>query len=401
MGLIDRFTRDDVSAKVWWPFTLVLLVLVLLTFAGQQRSEADVRSAARAWFADDIVPTLQNSLAEGDVQAPLDAPAADVVRAALADTGGHQALRAVRLWAEDGLLLFSSGVDDAIGSREALNDAQIVVALTDPSRDVTVTSTRTHTGLETSPLYQGYRALPTTPATVAEMEMDETTLLAATRATWQGYRITGLAALALVLALALLSMREPVAPIGAGVPFFATSLPRGHVLIDADDEARLRQAGAWAKSRVASTEGRVSGLEAQNRALQAELQQALSSLARRTPARAMPAPVPAVERAAPPIRAAVPEPGPSKEPLLDLVVLPDSEPAVPVAAAPPEAEATAEDPDPHDVLARLVGPVGGEGDPTVDPSDVRARLARTAALKKPGSRERREERERQKRPPEA
>jgi hypothetical protein len=30
----------------------------------------------------------------------------------------------------------------------------------------------------------------------------------------------------------------------------------------------------------------------------------------------------------------------------------------------------------------------------VDPSEIRARLARTAALKKPGSRERREEQER-------
>jgi hypothetical protein len=32
---------------------------------------------------------------------------------------------------------------------------------------------------------------------------------------------------------------------------------------------------------------------------------------------------------------------------------------------------------------------------SVDPGEIRARLARTAAMKKPGSRERREERERE------
>jgi hypothetical protein len=32
MRFIDRFTLDDVSAKVWWPFAMVLLVLFVLTF---------------------------------------------------------------------------------------------------------------------------------------------------------------------------------------------------------------------------------------------------------------------------------------------------------------------------------------------------------------------------------
>src|SRR4026208_2058073 len=38
MRFIDRFTRDEFSAKVWWPFTMVLLVLFVLTFPGEHRA---------------------------------------------------------------------------------------------------------------------------------------------------------------------------------------------------------------------------------------------------------------------------------------------------------------------------------------------------------------------------
>jgi hypothetical protein len=72
----------------------------------------------------------------------------------------------------------------------------------------------------------------------------------------------------------------------------------------------------------------------------------------------------------------------------ELVVVPDAEDAVPTQA--PASPASGEEA--VDVLNRLVEPVGVRQDPTTaDPSVIRARLARTAALKKPGSRERREE----------
>jgi hypothetical protein len=38
MRFIDRFTRDEFSAKVWWPFTMVLLVLFVLTFPAEHRA---------------------------------------------------------------------------------------------------------------------------------------------------------------------------------------------------------------------------------------------------------------------------------------------------------------------------------------------------------------------------
>jgi hypothetical protein len=79
----------------------------------------------------------------------------------------------------------------------------------------------------------------------------------------------------------------------------------------------------------------------------------------------------------------LPEPEPSRplEPILDLVVLPDTATSGPDPSSNEEAA---------DVLARLVEPVSERPSNEVDPGAIRARLARTAALKKPGSRERRE-----------
>jgi len=76
----------------------------------------------------------------------------------------------------------------------------------------------------------------------------------------------------------------------------------------------------------------------------------------------------------------------------EVVVLPDPELARrgAVATGSPDSDAAV-----LDVLNRLVEPVGDPGPAGDDDvGDMRARLARTAALKKPGSRERREERER-------
>jgi hypothetical protein len=70
----------------------------------------------------------------------------------------------------------------------------------------------------------------------------------------------------------------------------------------------------------------------------------------------------------------------------EVVVVPSPAPT-PVAA-----KAVAGPDDATDVLHRLV-PEGDSPQPLSDPADLRARLARTAALKKPGSRERQEERE--------
>jgi len=96
------------------------------------------------------------------------------------------------------------------------------------------------------------------------------------------------------------------------------------------------------------------------------------------------------------VEVVAPEPEPSRsppEPLLDLVVLPEPEPEPEPEPASVPSAATEEQADAVDVLNRLVAPASPEHG-QVDPGEIRARLARTAALKKPGSRERREEQER-------
>jgi hypothetical protein len=78
----------------------------------------------------------------------------------------------------------------------------------------------------------------------------------------------------------------------------------------------------------------------------------------------------------------------------EVMVLPDPERAKVATGA---AHGPDSDDDVLDVLHRLV-PEPESPAPLDDPGDLRARLARTAALKKPGSRERQEERDTQEGP---
>jgi len=90
------------------------------------------------------------------------------------------------------------------------------------------------------------------------------------------------------------------------------------------------------------------------------------------------------------------DPEPSKDTRPEVVVLPSEQPsavgAKPAAKPAAKPEPKAAEPD-TDVVRRLI-PEGDEHpEPLDDPSDLRARLARTAALKKPGSPERQGQRE--------
>jgi hypothetical protein len=120
-------------------------------------------------------------------------------------------------------------------------------------------------------------------------------------------------------------------------------------------------------------------------------------------------PTPRRSRAEEPLETPAPAPKPAPDPVTvvadDVAVTSrspnaessdDARPEVVVvpslAKAPVAAKAGPGPDDATDVLHRLV-PEGESPEPLDDPADLRARLARTAALKKPGSRERQEERE--------
>jgi hypothetical protein len=504
MRLIDRFTRDEASAKIWWPLALILVVLFVLTFPGHNRAAQQQRADAAAWTTDVAAPAADAAY-RADPR---------ITATALADTaaGAPASLRAVRVWAgTGGTLLASSDPDDDLNNAAALNDDQLAEAVGQAGVPVALLSHSTPSGDDTSAtLFQVYVASRGGSSLVTQTEFVDSKLLADVNWTWLAYRILfGVGAL-FVLGLAILSMREPIAEMGAGVPFFPASLPRGKELIAADEERVLRQSGENARQRVEGMEMRLRELEAAKLGLEGQLQRALSELAIRPrragtgapPAsvRAIPGPqpgpepqpplaaasppaaVPSPEAEAPPAAAsvepaklkpkkpakpapsptgeepadrpedvrpvprlrAVPAPGPdvSKtesqpvppddvpaatearstpasaapetapeapsangedpsvvlpdadpsrplEPLLDLVVLPDTKTSSPDPSSDEEAA---------EVLARLVDPVTGHPSGELDPGAIRARLARTAALKKPGSRERRE---REQPPPDA
>jgi len=501
LRFLNRFTRDEVSAKIWWPFALACIVALVLSAPLANRAAEQTRSDAayRAGLLSNgtIEPLTKAGITAGGLTPALDALATD-----------DPSVSAVRVWNPQHELVASSVPTDQLNSAEAMNDGDIDTALSDGT--TWVVTDQLPTG-DTGPV-TFYAYSPVQGAAgplVTQFEATDAVLLADVHRFWLGFRIAVAVATLLLLALAGLSMREPVARIGAEVPFYPESVPPWLEVMDADRAVALEQAGDRAKDRLSGLRQRLEDSERLRLAAEGELQQALTALSAKrgmpmpsaapskpvnvmrqpTPEAAAAAvaaaaasakeakarrakraetepaktkPVPDKTKAKPkpvrgepePVTAATPEPVVIPEPVAEaatvaeataaatpepalpeppvtaaepaptresegesvsvladdvsitampgdvereedawpeVVVLPDPEPARRGAAAggSPDSDATV-----LDVLNRLVEPVG-EPDPAGDDvGDMRARLARTAALKKPGSRERREERER-------
>ena len=485
MRFLDRFTRDEVSAKVWWPFALVCIVALVASAPLANRSAEQTRDAE----------AYRASLQSDASIAPLTkagATAAELAPTLAAIAASDPSVTAVRVWDPQHSLVASSVPSDQLGSAEAMNDGDIDNAIADGT--TWVVSDRLPTG-NAGPVtfYAYYPIQGSSGPLVTQFEASDATLLADVHRFWLAFRIVLAAAVLLLLALAGLSMREPVAKIGTEVPFYPESVPPWLAVIDVDRAVALEQAGDRAKDRLANLQQRLDESERMRHAAEGELQQALTALSARrgmpvpnaatlsqptgaprqptpeaaaaavaaaaasakaaktrrakraeqAPVETKPAPVevrpepartkpkpkpvrtgptPAVAAHAEPVvvpepPATAPEPAPTKAPepesvnvraddvsitatsgeaeqadtWPEVVVLPDPEPARrgAVAAGSPDSDATV-----LDVLNRLVEPVGDPDPASDDVGDMRARLARTAALKKPGSRERREERER-------
>jgi hypothetical protein len=491
MRFIDRFTLDDVSAKVWWPFTMLLLVLLVLTFPAENRaidarrratSEADAMLGARV-----ISPNLAGA-PSGTIQGALGDQLKEEVRDEILVNDGR--IVAVRLWSPTSHeLVWSSLVTDRLGTSTALNDDAIDAAVA-AGAPTGVTTDRAPDNAPSPTLYYAYSTQGPQPV-VAEFEYLDSELTSDVRSSWLGYQIVLGLGLLLTLALSLLSMREPKARIGTGVPFYPESLPTDLSVVDSDRAVVIEHAAARIRERVGALQNALDESEASRRRVEGQLQQALAAL--NTPGHRMPIPdlepardvaprpaAPAPEapsrvrqpepvadapepvrarepEPAPPPEPTVPEPIPEPEPIVPTPVpepepivptpvpepepivptpvpepepivptpVPEPEPIVPTPEPVPEPEPQVEhEPEPEpaaaastdraaepevvvvpelqpagkesasDLLDRLVDPVGAH-DPRDDAGDLRARLARTAAIKKPGSKERREADEKQ------
>jgi hypothetical protein len=337
--LLDRFTRDDVSAKVWWPVALVGVVALVLSVPLGNRAVDQTRRDAAARAAAASVAVIQPLGVSGATPAQM----SDALQSLVADDAD---LVAVRVWDPSHLLVASSVRGDRLGSGEALNDADIDRALSEGS--ASVVTDRLPTGDEGPTTYYAYTLIDGRDGRlVTQFEAREAVLLADVHHDWLWLRIILLVATLLLFGLALLSMRDPVAPIGAGVAFYPESVPPSLRVMDAERAIELEQAGERAKDRLAGLQHRLDESERLRLKAEGQLQQMLTA---RGSGGAMPMP--------------------TTEP----VVIPEAAPA-PVARAPkPEAEA------PKPVTPLVMSPT---------PEAAAAAVAAAAATKR--SRKRREE----------
>jgi hypothetical protein len=465
VGLLDRFSKDEVSAKIWWPLTLLGVIALALSFPIANRAADRARADAAADAVAVSTTTLEPLTSAG-------ASAAQISDAARSIVAAQPTLSAVRVWDTSHRLVAFSDPDDQLGSAEALNDADI-------DRAVAIGSTWTvadEAGGSSEPMYSAYTAIRGDGEdVVTQFEAADATLLADVHRDWMGFRIVVGVGTLFLFVLALLSMREPAARIGAGVPFYPQNVPPWLRVMDVDREVALEQAGERARDRLAKLQAKLVESERLRLQAEGELQQALTTLGTKgrpaaplvvpdvTPAgrtaasapsqtfRGAPTPdaaaaalaaqeekkraraaaaaekqrVKAEAAAAEAARAEAAEslqPDPAEAdsaaahpPRPDHISVENDDLAVAVADASP-AQAADEwpqvvvvpEPKPaevtvggsanggeheaRDVLERLV-PETADPRPADDVTELRSRLARTAALKKPGSRERQDNRD--------
>ena len=368
--MYDRFTRDEVSQWMWWPIAMVLLVLVVLTLPGENRAiderRADVAERAGAYTAGRIAPIVSGQ----SIADPFDRNASSMLRDAVDGVVADPHVDIVRIWASDTtMLLWSSVPADPVGSAAGLNDPEIEAAAADPSAVHVSVVDRDLAGLEVSPTYSAYAPVSIGgDVALAQFEVPESTLLADVRTTWLGYRVTAGVAFLLVLAFALGSMRRPVARIGAGVPFYRTSVPDDVDVLEVDRRIELEQAGTHARERVANMEARLKESEEIRRKLEGDLQRTLTELATKTGAMR-----PAIARTAVRTEQVAPEPAlvEPQVPPAPVVRLPEATSEPEPAAPPPEVV------QPQTVEPEVVQPQ------TVEPEIVEPQIVEPGAVEPP------------------
>ena len=269
--MLDRFTLDEVSAKIWWPLAMVALVALVLTVpaANHAADRARRESAARAIVlsTSQIEPLTTNGTTVADISAALS-------RIQAANPGYD----AIRLWSGDERLLIASSLQPDPLRLGAFNEDDIAGALSSGSR--LVVTDRLPTGDPGPTTVHAYTKIdgPSGALEVTEFEVSDAALLAQVHHDWNGYRIVAAAAFLLLFGLALLSMREPVADIGVGVPFYPATLPPNLAIVDAERAVVIEHQDDHVRQRVDSLQQRLDESERLRLKAEARLQQALTTL---------------------------------------------------------------------------------------------------------------------------
>ena len=165
MRFIDRFTRDEFSAKVWWPFTMVLLVLFVLTFPAEHRA-IDARHRETA--------VVDAALSQRVIQPNLESvPASTAITGTLSDALAEEVhdeivvndarIKAIRIWSSSHVLEWSSLSNDDVGSDGALNDGDIDAATAAAGAPTWLVAHRTPTNEPGPATFYSYTAIGTQP----------------------------------------------------------------------------------------------------------------------------------------------------------------------------------------------------------------------------------------------
>jgi hypothetical protein len=330
---IDRFTRDDVSAKVWWPLALLAIIALVLTVPGANRAADDARADAASRAAELGTMEVRDSLSPTGVTS-----LQEKVRSSNA-TGATELLSlfaqdpvwsAVRVWSPEFTLWATSVPQERseITSGEANNDSYLQAATADGS--FRVVTDRLPTGGPGPTVFHAYSRIvgPAGGRYITDFEARDSVLLADVHREWLGYRIVVAVATLLLLGLAFMSMREPLAPIGTNVRFYPESLPANQTIVDFDRAFELDQADERIQDRISGLQERLDESERLRKKSEAQLQQALTALGSggrslTVPRPTGPEPDTKVEPQTPTRRRAVPQP-----------TAPQPAPARPAAAEP-------------------------------------------------------------------
>ncbi len=368
---------------------MLLVVLVVLSFPGGSRAieaRRDDLAATSARLASTIVaPALEGV----GLSTPLDPAAAGrLAERVEAGVTVDPHIEIVRIWAPDSTLLWSSVDGESIGSAAGLNDEAVTTSLADLSAVHTQTAERDLNGQPSEATFSAYAPVSVGGELAAvQFEASEATAFGDVRSDWLRYRLIFGVAVLVGLALALGSMREPVARIGAGVPFYSTSVPRAMDVIDLDRKIELERAGVHARERVANMEARIRESEGARLKLEGDLQRALTQIANKDAGRMRS--VIATSKATPsdaPTAPAVPAPAPSAPPAPTPTAPPTPPPApVAPAATPPTAPPAPPTPVTPAASAQTASPAPAPPAPTPAAADADRASRRAKVSKTPTS----------------
>jgi hypothetical protein len=310
MSPVERFTRDEASKYVWAGVALVALLGLVYAITTSDRAMGDERAVSQARAVRYVEQVIDPPLESRGLVEPILGPSAlegSVRRSILSDPRVSR----VRIWSGEGVLLFSTDQSDRPGSDAGLLDPLLGEAV----REGPITrSDLSDSGGSDDPERSLLRTyVPVGPTGVAEIDQTDAGTVGPVRTAWFRYQVLAAGVLLLLLVMIGLSLREPIEPINAGVPFADTSIPAGFSLIDDDRLHAVHEVYRLASERVARLQEKLREAEEARRGLEGYIQQVLSKAEGSAPR--PPATVPAAPAAA--------EPAPAPEPAI--VQVPDSE----------------------------------------------------------------------------